>query len=277
MKASPASARTVVVDVDRAGRRLRHQPGRRGSRRRRGTRTSGASAWPYVPLRSRPWVIPIWISGGGRRPLEVAQLEGGRGRPRGIVLVGDRRPEHAVQVRALVAEGQLEDVAAVAGHDPLGPPHEVVELLDGGFVVVVVDAAEAEEDRERRPELGEELAAAGAQALVDLGQEPRPDERPRRAPAARRRAGVGDVSRAGAPTTPKSRPVSVVEARLAELAPARRARPARTASSTTSPFSAWCSASARSSMRRSGEDVDQLDRRDRRRRSAAPVRSRPRP
>ena len=36
--------------------------------------------------------------------------------------------------------------------------------------------AEAEEDRDRRPELGEELAAAGPQPLVDRGQQPRPDE-----------------------------------------------------------------------------------------------------
>ena len=40
-------------------------------------------------------------------------------RPSRVVLVGDRRPEDAVEVGALVAERQLEDVAAVAGHDPL--------------------------------------------------------------------------------------------------------------------------------------------------------------
>ncbi len=89
MKASPAIARTSSLtkippggafDMSRADR-FTASPRQTNVRR---------IAWPYVPLRSRPWVIPIWISVACGRPLEVAQLEGGRGGPGRIVLVGDR-------------------------------------------------------------------------------------------------------------------------------------------------------------------------------------------
>ena len=91
---------------------------------------------------------------------ELAQLERGRGGARGVVLVRERRAEHRAQVRALVAERQVEQVAAVRREDPLRAADEVVELRDRVVVVVVVDAAEADEQRIRRPQLGQELAAA---------------------------------------------------------------------------------------------------------------------
>ena len=116
------------------------------------------------------------VAGVGRL-VEVAQLERRRRRPGGVVLVGDRRPEDAVEVGALVAERQLEDVAAVAGHDRLGPPDERVELVDRVGVVVVVDPAEAQEHRVGRPQLGEQLAPRRAHPLVDLGQDPRRHQR----------------------------------------------------------------------------------------------------
>ena len=107
---------------------------------------------------------------------EVPQVEGGRRGTRRVVLVGQRRPEHAVQVGALVAERQLQDVAAVPIEDPLRRPDELVQLLDRVVVVVVVDATEPEEDRDRRPELGQELPPAGPDPLVDRGQQPRSNE-----------------------------------------------------------------------------------------------------
>ena len=112
----------------------------------------------------------------GRGCLQVPEVEGRRCRPRGIVLVGDGRPEDAVQVRPLVTEGELEEVPAVAGHDPLRGPDEVVQLRDGVGIVVVVDAGEAQEDRERRTELGQQFAPPVAQSLVDRRQQPRPDQ-----------------------------------------------------------------------------------------------------
>ena len=126
-----------------------------------------------------------------RRCLERAQLERGGAGARRVVLVRERRPEDAVEVRALVAERELEHVAAVAREDPLRGAHELVELLARRLVVVVVDAAEVDEHGIRRPQLGEELAAPGRQPLVDGRQEPgarraRSGERPR---PGRRRCG----------------------------------------------------------------------------------------
>ncbi len=108
--------------------------------------------------------------------LEVTQLEGRGRRPGRVVLVRQWRPEHAVEVGALVAQRELEDVAPVAVEDPLRRPDEVVQLLDRLVVVVVVDAAEAQEYGNGRPELRQELAAAGPHPLVDGGQQPRPHE-----------------------------------------------------------------------------------------------------
>ncbi len=134
--------------------------------------------------------------GGGL--LEVAQLERRGRRPGRVVLVRQRRAEHAVQVGALVAQRELQDVAAVAVEDPLRRTDEVVQLLDRVVVVVVVDAAEAQEDRDGRAELGEELARARSHPLVDRRQEPRPRRGRRaavpagaRAPRRRRPASPG--------------------------------------------------------------------------------------
>ena len=114
-------AADVVLDVDRADRRRSTSAGpTRFTASPRQTNVRRI-AWPYVPLRSRPWAIPIWMSRASvvcsRSRSSSAAADG----PGGVVLVGDRRPEHAVEVGALVAERQLEDVAAVAGHDPSGP------------------------------------------------------------------------------------------------------------------------------------------------------------
>ena len=102
----------------RPGRRRRHQPRRQVDRvaeahERPAHRVPvGAAAQPAVgdaDLESR----------GRRRGLQVEQLERRGGRAGGVVLVGEGRSEDAVQVGALVAEGQLEDVAAVAVEDLL--------------------------------------------------------------------------------------------------------------------------------------------------------------
>ena len=113
---------------------------------------------------------------GRGAPLEVSQLQRGCRGAGSIILVRERRTEHAVQVGALVAEGQLEDVAAEGVQGALCGADEVVQLADRVVVVVVVDAAEADEDRDRRPQLGQELAAAGAHAFVHRRQEPWPDK-----------------------------------------------------------------------------------------------------
>ncbi len=84
-----------------------------------------------------------------------------------------RRAEHDVEIGALVADRQLEQVAAVFGADALGPAHEVVELGCGGVIPVVVDSREVHEHRGGRPQLGQKLASAGTKPLVDRRQDPR--------------------------------------------------------------------------------------------------------
>ena len=106
--------------------------------------------------------------------------------------------------------------------------------------------AEAHEHRERRPELRQELAAAGRagarrpRAGATAGRAPRagrPARRPR--PSGRPRGAVDDAD--GAPVSGRA---------CARAMPTRSPRaPIADGSSTISPFSAWCSASARSSIR----------------------------
>ena len=160
-----------------------------------------------------------------------------------------RRPEHAVQVGALVAEGQLEDVAAEASHDPLRAWTKVVELDDRVVIVVVVDAAEAQEERERRPELGQELAAPGSQALVDGRQQPRPDEVVREPRSGLGRRGVGHID--GQTRDDAERPAGVrIDPELGDPDPRSERSPGPSRRGRPRPCSAWCSASASWSMRR---------------------------
>ena len=137
--------------------------------------------------------MPIWRSGAAVVASRVAQLErGGRG-ARGVVLVGVRRAEHGVQVRALVAERQVQQVAAVGRRGSAARWRtKSSSFALGVVVVVVVDAAEAHEQRVRRAQLGQELAASGAQALVDRRQQPWPE---------RSRSGSRDPSPAAARST----------------------------------------------------------------------------
>ncbi len=116
-----------------------------------------------------------------RRDFEGDDLERCGAGPRRVVFVGEGCAEHGVQVRALVADRELQDVAAVAVDDALGTADEIVELLRGGGVAVVVDAAEADEHRDGGPQLGEEVAVPGVHSLVDGGQQPLANDRTREA------------------------------------------------------------------------------------------------
>ena len=107
---------------------------------------------------------------------QLAELDRrGRGALR-VVTVGDRCTERSVDVAALVADGDLQDVALVAVQDGLHGADELVELLLGVGVAVVVDALEADEQRHGRPQLGEELAHAAAEAVGDRRDEPVHDQ-----------------------------------------------------------------------------------------------------
>ena len=162
-------------DVDASGRRLGHEPRREVHRvaeadERAPHRVAvGAAAGPAVCDADLDLASL-------RDPVELEDLQSRRHRARGVVLVGVRGAEHRVQVGALVAEGQLEEVAAVVGEDPLRTSDEAVQLLDRVVVRVVVDPGEAHEDGDRRAELGEELAASRPEPLVYGRKEPRPHE-----------------------------------------------------------------------------------------------------
>ena len=178
---------------------------------RRGTRTCGA--WRARTCRCARGRARSRSGCSLRRVvrLELAELERGGGRARGIVLVRERRTEDRVQVGALVAQRQLEQVAAVVGEHALGAADEVVELRGRLVVRVVVDAAEAHEHGERGPQLGQELPAPGAQPLVDRGQAARAARAPRAAGRRARRRGASRAhARRASATTPTSRPASSV-------------------------------------------------------------------
>ncbi|HUH92076.1 MAG TPA: hypothetical protein VL742_02880 [Casimicrobiaceae bacterium] len=158
-------------DIDLPGQRFRHQP--RGEVY--GVAQTGEREPPLVAVGTAAQT-PMGDAdpdaggrGGGRQRPQRQRGVSGAGR---VVLVGDRRAEHRVEVRPLVAERQLQQVPAVRPDDLLCLPHERVQLADRLFVLVVVDSAEVDEHGVRRPKLRQEFAAAGDEALVDLGQEP---------------------------------------------------------------------------------------------------------
>ena len=81
--------------------------------------------------------------------LEHRQARGDR--PPGVVLVRDRRAEDRVQVGALVADRELQHVAAVLREHALGAPHDGPSSLSpAAGSLLEVDAAEAHEERDRR-------------------------------------------------------------------------------------------------------------------------------
>ncbi len=163
-------------DIDLARRRIRHQPRREVD----GIAETGERLPAPVAVRAaaQPSVRdPDLDARRRRRRFEVAQLERCGCCARRVVLVRLRRAEHRRQIRALVAERQVQQVAAIRGQNALHMPDEIVEFRDRVFIVVEVDAFEADEHRVRRPQLRQKLAAPGGQPLVDHRQQPLPDDR----------------------------------------------------------------------------------------------------
>ena len=110
--------------------------------------------------------------GDGHLLGDLEQPQGALARAGGVVLVGDGRPEDGVQVGALVADGQLEDVAALLVEGLLGPGDEGVQHIGGLRVALEVEPAEAYEDGNGRAQVGQELAAAGDHPLPDRREQP---------------------------------------------------------------------------------------------------------
>ena len=175
MKDSPASSFADSATYTLAGRSVGHQARSQvdgvAQAHERAPHRVAVGAAPQAAVRDPD--LQIRDRGDA---VERAQIERGRCRARAVVLVRVRRAEHGVEVGALVADRHLEEVAAVLRADPLGAADEVVELRSRVVVLVIVDAGELHEERSRRTELGEELAAAGAEPLVHGGQDPGADE-----------------------------------------------------------------------------------------------------
>src|SRR4029078_7756440 len=92
---------------------------------------------------------------------ELAKVQCGRECPHSVVLVRHRRAEGRVEVAALVADRELHQCPLVATEHPLNCPDARVEAVARVRVVREVDPGKAQEERDCRPELGEELTLSG--------------------------------------------------------------------------------------------------------------------
>jgi hypothetical protein len=126
-----------------------------------------------MPLRSLPYATPIRMSTtdvSDDNPSNSSAAAAARAASSSCAC-GD-----SVQVRALVAERQVQQIAAVSGDDSLDVTDERVELRDRVAVFVVIDAAEVDEQWIRRSQLREKVSATVPKPLVHGRQHPRADD-----------------------------------------------------------------------------------------------------
>ena len=194
----------VAVHPDPARRRAGHQAG--GEVDRVAEAAEGTALAVAVGTAAQ--------ASGGHPDLHVGDgyLLGDLEQPQGplagagrVVLVGDRRAEHGVQVGALVADGELEDVAALLVEDLLGPGDEGVEHFRRLRVALEVQAAEPHEHRHGRSEVGQELAATGHHPLPDGRQQPLAGRLLGELGPPRRRCRAGTAARRGSRPRPRRR------------------------------------------------------------------------
>ena len=132
----------------------------------------------YLAYSKREWIGFLLARGRAAEALETARtLAASAGR--GGRLVGEMGAARALlaldrldEARQAFANAEREQQAVVGRQHALDPADVGVEPRPG-VVGVVVDPAEAQEQRHRRPQLGEELAQTSAQSLVDRRQQPR--------------------------------------------------------------------------------------------------------
>src|SRR5690625_4333315 len=84
----------------------------------------------------------------------------------------DRRTEGDIQVASFVSHGELQEAAFQSDGFCLDAADEGVKLGAGLFIVIVVDAVKADEQRGYRSQLGQEFTLSGYEPAVDLGQQP---------------------------------------------------------------------------------------------------------
>src|SRR5690625_1813667 len=87
----------------------------------------------------------------------------------------DRRTEGDIQVPSFVSHGELQEAAFQSDGFCLDAADEGVKLGAGLFIVIVVNAVKADEQRGYRSQLGQELTLSGYEPAIDLGQQPAAD------------------------------------------------------------------------------------------------------
>ena len=88
--------------------------------------------------------------------------------------MGHRRAKGGVTIAALIANRQAEQGAAAALDDLLGAAHKSIQFFTRASICIVVNPLEAQEQRRRAAQLGEEGAQPGLLALINGLQQPGP-------------------------------------------------------------------------------------------------------
>ena len=143
-----------LADQDLTPSRPAHQPGGQGDLDAdgpvRASRGAAISAGPHLaPSQAYPGVADE-----AQLRRRLGEVHGRRCRPRGVVLVSGRGAKDGVEEIALVAKGQLDQVALIASQHALHPADVVVEFAPCLIVAVIVDAVEMEHQGHRGPHLG---------------------------------------------------------------------------------------------------------------------------
>ncbi len=153
----------AAADEDLARRGLAHQPGGHvdlvahdavGEARAARADARATLTGPHAPAAD----ADLHVADELQLRRRLAQLQRRGHGPQAVVVVGQRRAEAGVGVAALVADGQLDQEAFLLLYRRLEPADVGIELAAGVFVVVVIDAAELEEQSHGRPQFGQELA-----------------------------------------------------------------------------------------------------------------------
>jgi hypothetical protein len=112
------------------------------------------------------------VDAGGDLRRRLDDRECGGESASGVVFVGDGCAECGVEVAAFVADRDLEDVTVEVTDNALSPAEVGVEFLRGVGVFFERDAAETDEHRRGRPQLGEKDVLPGDDAGVDIVEHP---------------------------------------------------------------------------------------------------------
>ena len=86
--------------------------------------------------------------------------------------MGSWYSKRGVQVASFVTSHQLQQIAFVASQYALNPPDKLVKFLTCAHILVIVDSVEFQEQRYRRPQLGQETVRTYLHAVIHRRQDP---------------------------------------------------------------------------------------------------------